>query len=83
MVNMGSLSSRTIKVVSPDVNQEKMIAQNIISLQDAEMDARALKAVRVAVEKAQFCKKPIARYDVTSKRTYIEYADGEKKYVDE
>ena len=46
-----------------------------------EMDARARQAVKVAIEKAKFCKKPVARYDTETKRAYIEYANGERKYV--
>lgn len=56
--------------------------QSYISEQDAEMDARAVEAVKTAVSKAKFCKKPIARYDIDNKKVYIEYADGVKKYVE-
>lgn len=55
--------------------------KDVITVQDAEMDARAKQAVRVAVEKAEFCKKPIAKYDKVLKKAYVEYADGIKKYV--
>ena len=64
-----------IRVV-PSSNQK-----SVISDQDAIMDARAVQAVRSAVEKAKFCQKPVARYDVTTKKAYIEYADGKKVYV--
>ena len=66
----------SVKVVSMSEKKEHILAN------DAEMDARATKAVKTAVEKAKFCKKPIAKYDVISKRAYVEYANGEKKYVD-
>ena len=52
-----------------------------ISVRDAEMDARATQAVKAAVAKAQFCKKPIAKYDLLTKRAYVEYANGERRYV--
>ena len=52
-----------------------------ISKNDAEMDLRAIEAVKSAINKAKTCKKPVARYDVIRKRAYIETADGEKKYV--
>ena len=55
--------------------------RNHISSRDAEMDARAQKAIKVAVDKAKFCKKPVAKYDIETKRAYVEYADGKKKYV--
>ena len=54
---------------------------NYISCRDAEMDARAQKAIKVAIDKAKFCKKPVAKYDLEAKRAYLEYADGKKKYV--
>lgn len=64
-------------VVVKDSNQRAYISEN-----DAEMDARAVEAVRAAVSKAVFCKKPVAKYDVEAKRAYIEYPNGDKKYVD-
>lgn len=65
----------TIKVVTSS-NQ-----RSAISDRDAIMDARAVQAVKSAVEKAKFCQKPVARYDVITKKAYIEYPDGEKVYV--
>lgn len=47
---------------------------------DKEMDARAQEAVRVAIEKARFCKKPIARYDEETQKAYLEYPDGSRDY---
>lgn len=46
------------------------------------MDKRAKQAVRAAIEKAKFCKKPIAMYDKVLKKAYIQYADGVRKYVE-
>ena len=71
-----SKSGRKIKVI--EISEHS----NFISDNDEEMDARALEAVRVAVSKAKFCQKPIARYDTKIKRVYVEYADGERRYVD-
>lgn len=56
--------------------------KRFISVQDDEMDKRAEKAVEAAVEKAVICRKPVAKYDKVSKKAYLEYSDGEKKYVD-
>ena len=53
-----------------------------ISHNDIEMDKRAQQAVRAAIEKAKFCKKPVALYDKVKKKAYIQYADGVKKYVE-
>lgn len=70
-------SDKIITVVtatSPDEN---------LSNNDKEMDFRAKKAVEAAIEKARICKKPIAKYDAKNKRAYIEYPNGEIKYVSE
>lgn len=67
---------RAIKVVAPADHK------NAISKRDAEMDARARQAVKSAVSKAEFCKKPIAKYDKKAKKAYVEYADGIKRYVE-
>ena len=57
-VKMKIGKKRSIKVI--DSSEHK----NFISSHDAEMDARATQAVKSAVAKAEFCKKPIARYDI-------------------
>lgn len=54
---------------------------NYLTENDKEMDRRASEAVRAAIEKAKFLGQPIARYDSASKKAYLEYADGEKRYV--
>ena len=61
-----------VKVVSSS-NKRKFISDS-----DAEMDARAVEAVRAAVSKAEVCKKPIAKYDVVTKKAYVEYPDGRR-----
>ena len=66
-------SGRKIKVVTA-VEQ-----QGVISNRDAEMDARAVQAVKSAVKKAEFCKKPVAKYDKVAKKAYVQYADGVRK----
>lgn len=68
-------SGKKIKVVTT-IEQ-----QSAISNRDAEMDARAVQAVKSAVKKAEFCKKPIAKYDKVEKKAYVQYADGVRKYV--
>lgn len=69
-------SGRKIKVVTAAEHQ------GVISNRDAEMDARAVQAVKSAVKKAEFCKKPVAKYDKVAKKAYVQYADGVRKYVD-
>ncbi len=66
----------TINVVSSSDKKK------YISTRDAEMDKRAIQAVKTAVEKAAFCKKPIAKYDVITKKSYVEYSDGRKINVE-
>ena len=46
-----------IKVVNP-AEREQYISDN-----DMEMDLRASAAVKAALNKAEICKKPIAKYD--------------------
>lgn len=65
----------SVKVVHPSKQEGS------ISARDAEMDARATQAVKAAVARAQFCKKPVAKYDLDTKRAYVEYANGERRYV--
>lgn len=78
---MGTVKVRTgkkhsIKVVSSSDQKD------FISSRDVEMDARARQAVKSAVARAEFCKKPVAKYDLETKKAYVQYADGVKKYVD-
>ena len=66
---------RSIKVI----NSSKQ--NDFITDSDADMDARAKQAVKAAIDKAEFCKKPIAKYDVKTGNAYVEYSDGRKVYV--
>lgn len=75
-IEVKKINKHSVKVVLSSNQKE------FISPQDAEMDARAARAVCSAVEKAKFCNKPVAKYDSKSKRAYIEYPNGEKKYVE-
>ena len=61
-----------VKVVDSS-NKRKFISDS-----DAEMDARAVEAVKAAVSKAEVCKKPIAKYDVVAKKAYVEYPGGRR-----
>lgn len=68
----------SVKIVT---DRGRLLDNNIISEHDVEMDNRAAAAVRSAIDKARVCKKPIAKYDPVTQKAYIEYSDGEKKYV--
>ena len=75
MTTVSTKSGRIIKVVSRE--EEK----STLTESDNEMDERAVEAVKAAINKAKICKKPIAGYDEKKKQAYIEYANGERKYV--
>ncbi len=51
---------------------------SILSSTDKEMDRRVEKAVAVAIEKAKFCNKPVARYNIKTKQAYLDYGNGDK-----
>ena len=62
--------NRAVTIVYAD-REAVTITQN-----EAEMDIRAREAVKAAIHKAKICKKPIARYDRTTRKVYIETVDG-------
>ena len=64
-----------IKVVNP-AEREQYISDN-----DMEMDLRASAAVKAALNKAEICKKPIAKYDKEKKKAYVEYPSGRRVIV--
>ena len=72
---IGNLS---IKVVTDRTSTNN----SIITERDVEMDSRAIAAVRDAINRAIVCKKTIAKYDPTLKKAYVEYSNGERKYVE-
>ena len=74
-----TIGDMTVKVVK---GSGCLLQNNLISSNDAEMDRRATAAVQSAIDRARICKKPIAGYDIATKRAFVEYADGSKKYVD-
>ena len=71
-----------LSVKVTDINDMKTHGHSVISNSDAEMDRRAVAAVRSAIDKAKVCNKPVAKYDIKSKRAFMEYADGTIQYVD-
>lgn len=76
MTSVRTKSGKVVKVVSRE--EEK----NTLTISDNEMDERAVEAVKAAINKAKICKKPIAGYDKEKKAAYVEYANGERKYVE-
>ena len=77
-VKVENVRGLSVKVVPNDNSLEK---SKMISERDAEMDNRAKAAEKSALDRATVCKKPVAKYDAVTKRAYVEYADGERKYV--
>ncbi len=73
------IGDMTVKVIDDSglSGEDKTISRN-----DAEMDRRATAAVRSAISRAEVCNKPIAKYDVKTKRAFVEYTDGSVQYVD-
>ena len=77
--NIKKIGNMTVKIISGD---DISLQRELISSNDAEMDRRAVAAVQSAIDKAKICKKPVARYDVATKRAFLEYANGRIQYVD-
>ena len=71
-----NINGMAVKVIDNTGKQETL------SQEDKDMDIRAKEAVKAALEKAKVCKKPIARYDIETKRAYIEDAEGNRRYVE-
>ena len=69
------INGKTFKIIENDAMDDTLTSN------DKEMDARAKQAVHVAIDKAKFCKKPVACYDTKNKKAYLKYANGEIKYV--
>ena len=57
MTTVSTKSGKIINVVSREEESKTL------TLSDREMDARAVEAVKAAINKAKVCKKPIAGYD--------------------
>lgn len=70
-----SKENRVIKVISP-AEQKSYLSES-----DAEMDLRAVQAVKAVVSKANVCKEPVAKYDLKTKKAFLEYPDGRKVNV--
>ena len=76
MAKSVNLNGMKIKVIDA---QEK---DAYLTRDDIDMDIRAKAAVKAALNKAKICGKPIARYDMLTKRAYIENADGTIRFVE-
>lgn len=62
MTTVNTKSGKIINVVSREEESKTL------TLSDQEMDARAVEAVKAAINKARVCKKPIAGYDKENKK---------------
>jgi len=69
-------NNRLVIVVSPEnINA-------VLSETDIEMGYRAREAVKAAINRAEICKKPIAKYDSVNRKAYLQNADSKKIYVE-
>ncbi len=75
MTTVSTKSGKIINVVSREEESKTL------TLSDREMDARAVEAVKAAINKARVCKNRRAGYDNETKKAYIEYANGDIKYA--
>ena len=64
---MDTVKNRKYNVTVVEASEQS----GYISDSDAEMDIRAVEAVRAALSKAEICKKPIAKYDADKKEAYV------------
>jgi len=69
-------NNRLVTVVSPEN------ANAVLSETDIEMDYRAREAVKAVINRAEICKKPIAKYDSVNRKAYLQNADSKKIYVE-
>ena len=69
-------NKRLVTVVSPEN------AKAVLSETDIEMDYRAREAMKAAINMAEICKKPIAKYDSANKKAYLQTADSKKIYIE-
>ena len=47
-----------------------------VSSEDKAMDKRVTAAVRSAINKANVCNKPVAKYNIRTKKAYVEQTNG-------
>ena len=50
-------------------------------ISDEELTKRFIESIRIDDEIRKIKGLPVARYDVESKRAYLEYPDGRREYV--
>ena len=75
-------SKKKIRVVETNTHSEELVAKKILSSSDVAMDKRAKEATKAAISKAKVCNKPVAKYDVSKKKAYIERPDGGRDYIE-
>jgi hypothetical protein len=74
------MDNKKIKVGNHSIKVADSNESNV-SPEDKAMDKRVAAAVKSAINKANVCNKPIAKYDMRTKKAYVEQTNGEKKYV--
>lgn len=62
--------------MKPISKEDKIIYDKNLTAEEAEQDYLFRKAVELEIEKKRLLGLPIARYDVKTKKAYLEYPDG-------
>lgn len=81
-VVIGSSKKRKIKIVTGSTKASSLVDSKLISQSDVLMDIRARETTKAAINRAKICNKPIAKYDASKKKAYIEQPDGGRSYLD-
>ena len=76
-----SESDRLVRKKSDKIMRIKKCELNYLINNDSSIKVQFKKSMRRDNKKRIDLKAPIAKYDVVTKRAYIETADGEKIYV--
>ena len=77
------MENKQVKNLKIGNNTVKVVVSKTIKVSraDEDMDKRVTAAVKSAIYKANVCEKPIAKYNLRTKKAYVEKANGEKQYV--
>ena len=74
-------SGKKVLVVGKNASEKSLLQSGVITDSDAEMDKRARIAIKTAINKTKVLGKPVAVYDVKTKKSYLEYSDGKREEI--
>ncbi|MBR1622645.1 MAG: hypothetical protein IJ675_01865 [Pseudobutyrivibrio sp.] len=66
-------SKENVRIARKNASEKSLVENGFISEKDVEMDKRARVAVSAAINKLEVKQKPIAKYDASTKKAYLEY----------